>query len=70
MAGLVPAIHVGTFNESGRLRRHRFRINVGVLKSTRPLTAWMPGTSPGMTRMTTIKRRSLSAFARKRRRQI
>jgi hypothetical protein len=50
MAGLVPAIHAGTFNAVSRINRRRLQTSVVVLVQTRPVTAWMPGTSPGMTR--------------------
>jgi hypothetical protein len=51
MAGLVPAIHVG-------VRRVADGCNwsAAILKPPRPVTTWMPGTSPGMTRITCIHR--------------
>jgi hypothetical protein len=55
MAALVPVIHVGTFKSSARLRRPRLRTHVAVLNPTRSSTAWMPGTSPGMTRTASIR---------------
>ena len=50
MAGLVPAIHVGTcIARSKSIAPPGAEKRVEVLISTRRLTTWIPGTRPGMT---------------------
>jgi hypothetical protein len=50
MTGLVPVIHVVTFNAGPRLpRRAAAAESVEVLQPASPVTTWMPGARPGMT---------------------
>ena len=60
MAGLVAAIHVGVRERRFKAFAERY---VDVLKLTRPFTTWMPGTSPGMTRMASISHPMASGLA-------
>jgi hypothetical protein len=57
MAGLVPAIHVGTCIASSKsMAPSGAEKRVEVLIPTCRLTAWIPGTRPGMTRMASGQR--------------
>jgi hypothetical protein len=55
MAGLVPAIHVGACITGSNLSAVGRRETRGILNPPCPVTAWMPGTSPGMTGMARVK---------------
>jgi hypothetical protein len=51
MAGLAPAIHAGRAAEVPTTEQTRAEKCVGVWKPSCSVTAWIPGTRPGMTRM-------------------
>jgi len=56
VAGLVPAIHVEARIAGLRKQRRRLQVrSMAFLKPTSHVTAWMAGTSPAMTRTTSIK---------------
>ena len=56
MAGLVPAIHAGTFKAGPTLIPSGAEKRVEIQIPTRRLTACISGTRPGMTRMASGQR--------------
>ena len=64
MAGLVPAIYAGTCIASSKsIARSGAEKRAGVLIPTRRLTARIPGTRPGMTRIASGQRLILAPKA-------